>query len=182
MAKLKKRTRTFFTVPITYYIKSIMLRTKKRYTKQEAYIKLSAMCAACEYCRHDMLKKMANWDISEEEKLQVLELLVAERFIDERRFARAFARDKFRYNKWGRVRIAQEMKMRGIASADIDAGLEEIEDNDNLSLLRELINKKRPTVKGKNDFEIKAKLFRYAIGKGFAAEDIAKVISMEDDS
>lgn len=156
-------------------------KKKKRYTEQEAYIKLSALCATCECCCQDIMKKMANWDMSDEEKNAVKEKLMKERFIDENRFARAFVRDKFRYNKWGKVRIAQELKMRNISSQDIDDGMEEIEEEDNLGMLRELIRKKKSSTKGKNAYEVKAKLYRYAMGKGFSYNDIAKVIGDIDD-
>ena len=155
-------------------------KKKKRYTEQEAYIKLSALCAKCECCCQDIMKKMANWDMSDEEKNAVKEKLMKERFIDENRFARAFVRDKFRYNKWGKVRIAQELKMRNISSQDIDDGMEEIEE-DNLDTLRELIRKKKSSTKGKNAYEVKAKLYRYAMGKGFSYNDIAKVIGDIDE-
>ncbi len=155
--------------------------TKKRCTEQEAYTALAALCATCEYCRHDMMKKMDRWDMSQQEKDSVVRRLVEERFIDESRFARAFVRDKFRYNKWGRVRIELELKMRGIAAAHIQEALEEIEETDNLDMLRELIRKKRPGVKGSSEYEIRAKLYRYAMGKGFTAADIAKVIGDIDE-
>lgn len=155
-------------------------QAKKRYTEQEAYTALSALCATCEYCRHDMMKKMSRWDMTDEEKDWVVEKLIGERFIDESRFARAFVRDKFRYNKWGKARITQELKMRGIAEMHIQEGLEEIEEEESLDLLRDLLEKKRPSVKGKNGYEVRAKLYRYAMGKGFAADDIAKVIGEID--
>ena len=155
--------------------------TKKRCTEQEAYTTLSALCATCKYCRHDMMKKMDRWEMSQQEKDSVVQRLMEERFIDEGRFARAFVRDKFRYNKWGRMRIELELKMRGISAAHIQEGMEEIEEADNLSMLRELIKKKRPGVKGNSEYEIRAKLYRYAMGKGFTADDIAKVIGDIDD-
>lgn len=155
--------------------------TKKRCTEQEAYTALSALCATCEYCRHDMMKKMNRWEMSQQEKESVVQRLTEERFIDESRFARAFVRDKFRYNKWGWVRIVLELKKRGISAAHIQEGMEEIEEADNLSMLRELIKKKRPGVKGSSEYEIRAKLYRYAMGKGFTSDDIAKVIGDIDD-
>lgn len=153
-----------------------MEKKQHNYTEQEAYLKLSALCAMSEQCCHDMMKKMSRWQMDTEVAEKVVARLVKEGFINEERYARAYVRDKFRYNHWGVVRIKQELKMRGIASKHIEAGLEELEEEDNLNSLREIIQKKRPFVKGKNDYEIRCKLIRFAIGRGFEMDDIMKVV------
>lgn len=159
-----------------------MEKRKKQYTEQEAYTRLSALCAMGERCCYDMQKKMKNWELPEGAEDRIVEKLVKERFIDEGRFARAFVRDKFRYNRWGRVRIQQELRLRQIPQKHIDEALEEIESDDNLSTLSEIIRKKRPSVKGKNEYEIKGKLIRFALGRGFSMEDITKVIGSIDEA
>lgn len=158
-----------------------MERKKHSYTEQEAYQKLSALCAMSEQCCYDVMKKMKRWEVAEEVAERIVAKLVKEKFIDEERFARAFVRDKFRYNHWGRVRIEQELKMRKIAAKHIEAGLEELKEEDNMDVLRQLLEKKRPSVKGKNEYEIKGKLIRFALGKGFAMDDIMKVVGSLDE-
>lgn len=158
-----------------------MEKKTHKYTEQEAYQKLSALCALAEYCCWDMMKKMRTWVFEDEEnsddiKQRIIYRLVSERFIDESRFAKAFVRDKFRYNHWGAMRIQQELKMRHIAQKHIDDAMEEIEDDDNMDTLRDLINKKRPSVKGKSEYEIRAKLIRFAIGRGFKMDDVIKIV------
>lgn len=158
-----------------------MEKKKHKYSEQEAYIKLSALCAVAEYCKHDMRKKMRNWELPEGAEEKIITRLVEERFVDEKRFAHAFVRDKFRYNRWGRVRISQELKMRHIDENVIEDALEEIEEDDNLQTLREIIEKKRPLVKGKSEYEIRGKLIRFAIGRGFCMDDAIKVIGSLDE-
>jgi regulatory protein len=159
-----------------------MEKKKHIYTEEEAYLKLSALCAMSEQCCHDMMQKMRRWELAEELAERVVARLVKERFIDEERYARAFVRDKFRYNHWGRVRIEQELKRKKIAQRHIDEALEEIDEKDNLKALREMIQKKRPSVKGKNEYEIKGKLIRFALGRGFQMDDIIKVVgNLEDE-
>ena len=153
-----------------------MERRQHNYTEQEAYLKLSAQCAMSEQCCHDMMKKMRNWQMDTEVAEKVVARLVKEGFINEERYARAFVRDKFLYNHWGKVRIEHELKMRHIAPKHIEAGLEEIEEEDNLEALRRLIEKKRPSVKGKSDYEIKGKLIRFALSRGFEMDDILEVV------
>lgn len=158
-----------------------MEKKKHKYSEQEAYIKLSALCAVAEYCKHDMRKKMKNWELPDGAEEKIITRLVKERFVDEKRFAHAFVRDKFRYNRWGRVRIAQELKMRHIDENVIEDALEEIEEDDNLQTLREIIEKKRPSVKGKSEYEIRGKLIRFALGRGFSMSDAVKVIGDLDE-
>ena len=159
-----------------------MEKKKHIYTEEEAYLKLSALCAVSEQCCHDMMQKMRRWELAEKLAERVVARLVKERVIDEERYARAFVRDKFRYNHWGRVRIEQELKRKKIAQRHIDEALEEIDEKDNLKALREMIQKKRPSVKGKNEYEIKGKLIRFALGRGFQMDDIIKVVgNLEDE-
>ena len=153
-----------------------MERKQHNYTEQEAYLKLSVLCAMSEQCCHDMMKKMGRWQMDTEVAKKVVARLVKEGFINEERYARAFVRDKFRYNHWGVVKIKHELVMRDIAPKHIEAGLEELDAQDNLTSLREIIKKKKPSVKGKNDYEIRCKLIRFALGRGFEMDDIMKVL------
>lgn len=178
-----------------------MISNKHIVTEQEAYLRLSALCASAEYCEYDLRKKIRNWTISPtqtlpkgediedteinedgsaEAKDRVIAKLRAERFIDDMRYAHAFVRDKFRYNHWGRVRISQELRMRKIGSSVIEEALTEIPEDDNLDTLRNLINNKRKSVKGKSDYEIRCKLIRFALGRGFQMDDIIKVVGDVD--
>ena len=154
--------------------------SKKSYTEQEAFNKLSALCAATEYCEADMRRKMLRWELPEGAENRIIAKLYKERFIDDRRYAHAFVRDKFRYNHWGRVRISRELKMRNIASNIIDEALNEIPEEDNLETLQRLIDNKRKSVKGKSEYEVRTKLIRFALGRGFCLEDIIKVVGNVD--
>lgn len=150
-------------------------------TEQEAYLKLSARCAVAEYCIADMRRKMTTWGMEADVQQRIIEKLIDERFIDESRYAHAYVRDKSRYNKWGSNRIRQELRMRRIADCLIDEALsEEIDEGDTLETLRHLIEQKRPTVKGKSDYEIRAKLIRFALGRGYDYDTISRVISIDE--
>ena len=156
-----------------------MERKQHIYTEQEAYQKLSALCAMSEQCCHDMMRKMSRWQMDQEVAEKVVARLVKEGFINEERYARAFVRDKFRYNHWGEVKIKHELKLKGISQKHIEAGLEELDEDENLNALREIIQKKRPSVKGKSDYEIRCKLIRFAVGRGFDMDDIMKVLQID---
>lgn len=158
-----------------------MEKRKHTYTEQEAYQRLSALCAMGELCCYDAERKMKRWEMETDAIAHVIEKLVKERFIDESRFSKAFARDKFHYNHWGKVRIEQELKLLRISQRHIEEALQEIEEQDHLEALKEIIKKKRPQVKGRNEYEIRGKLIRFALGRGFAMDDVIKVVGSLDD-
>ncbi len=143
------------------------------------WLKLSALCAASEQCIHDVRKKMQRWELTEEQQQSIIDRLVKEKYIDENRYAHAFVRDKSRYNRWGAVKIKNELRKRNISSHDIKDALTELSDDDTLETLRQLIDKKRPTVKGRSEYEINAKLIRFALSRGFEMKDILKVLKSE---
>lgn len=155
----------------------MMQTSKKKVSKDEAFLKLSALCAGAEYCEHDLRKKMHKWEMPEGAEDEVIQQLVKERFVDEERYAHAFVREKFRFNRWGRVRIAQELKMRHISPMVIEDALEEIPADDNIETLKALIETKRKSVKGKSDYEIKCKLIRFALSRGFTMDEVEKALN-----
>lgn len=156
-----------------------MERKKKVLSEQEAYIRLSALCATAEYCRADMKRKMDNWELPENAEEHVLARLMQEKYIDEARYAQAFVRDKFRYNHWGMARIERELRMKGIDSCLIEDAKTEIEDEEYTAALRKIIETKRKTIKGKSEYEIKTKLMRFALSRGFDMGSIMKVIDCD---
>ena len=153
-----------------------MEKKKKKLSESEAFNRLSALCATAEYCRADMMKKMSNWELPYGCEDNIISRLIKERYIDESRYAKAFTRDKFRYNGWGMMRIERELRIKGIDNALIEEAKSEIGETENDEMLRRLIEGKRRTVKGKTEYEIKAKLMRYAVSKGFTMESIYRII------
>lgn len=153
-----------------------MEKKKKKLSESEAFNRLSALCATAEYCRADIMKKMQNWELPYGCEDNIISRLIKERYIDESRYAKAFTRDKFRYNGWGMMRIERELRIKGIDNALIEEAKSEIDETENDEMLRRLIEGKRRTVKGKSEYEIKAKLMRYAVSKGFTMGTIYRII------
>ena len=149
---------------------------KKMISENDAMIRLTAKCAGAEYCVADIRKMMSRWELPEGVADKIIKRLLDERYIDEKRYAHAFVRDKFRYNHWGWIRIELELKKRNIAQEFIDEAKEEINDEANLTELRRIIESKRRTVKGKSEYEVNAKLFRFALSRGFSYADINEVL------
>ena len=83
-------------------------------TEQEAYLTLAALCARSEHCQWEMLEKMRRWELDDAAQSRVMARLVKERYVDDERYARAFVKDKVRYNKWGRRKVEQALWQKRI--------------------------------------------------------------------
>ena len=148
-------------------------------TADEVLYKLAARCTVSEQCLSDIETKLAKYDLTEEEKTRIVRHLVEEKYVDDRRYAEAFVRDKYRFNKWGRIKIAQGLRMKGIDKKTIDTAMEAIYEQEYIEILRDLIKSKRRSTKGKNDYEINGKLIRFATGRGFEFEAIRQCLGGE---
>ena len=147
----------------------------------EVLYKLAAKCSVSEQCLSDIEAKLAKYDLTEEEKTRILRHLVEEKYIDDGRYAEAYVRDKYRFNKWGRIKIAQGLRMKGIDRETIDTAMEAIDEEEYLDILRGLIQSKRRSTKGKNDYEVNGKLIRFATGRGFELSAIRQCLDASAD-
>lgn len=153
---------------------------KKEMTEQEAYLQLAALCAQAEHCRQEMLDKMKRWGLDEGVQDRIISRLVKERFVDDERYARAFVKDKVRYNKWGRRKIQQALWMKRIDEHIQQQVLDEIEEREYLEVLRPLLKQKRKSIKAQNDYELNQKLIRFALGRGFTFDVIRQCINVDE--
>ena len=151
-------------------------------TADEVLYKLAAKCSVSEQCLSDIETKLAKYDLTDEEKTRILRHLVEEKYIDDGRYAEAYVRDKYRFNKWGRIKIAQGLRMKGIDRETIDTAMETIDEAEYLDILRGLIQSKRRSTKGKNDYEVNGKLIRFATGRGFEFSAIRQCIKNVDNN
>ena len=153
---------------------------KKDMTEQEAYLQLAALCAQAEHCQQEMRDKMRRWELDETVQNRIISRLVKERYIDDERYARAFVKDKIRYNKWGRRKVQQGLWQKHI-DADIQQRmLDEIDDKEYLDVLRPLLKQKRKSIKAANDYELNQKLVRFALGRGFGFDIIRQCLDVDD--
>lgn len=150
-------------------------------TEQEAYLALAALCAQAEHCQWEMTEKMRRWELSDEAQARIMERLVKERYVDDERYARAFVKDKVRYNKWGRRKIEQALWQKHIDDDIRQRILDEIDDEEYLSILRPLLQQKRKSTKAQSDYELNQKLIRFALSRGYTYDIIRQCIEVEDE-
>lgn len=150
-------------------------------TEKEAYLTLAALCAKAEHCQWEMTEKMRRWELSDEAQAHVMERLVKERYVDDERYARAFVKDKVRYNKWGRRKVEQALWQKRIDDDIRQRVLDEVDDEEYLVVLKPLLKQKRKTTKAQNDYELNQKLMRFAMSRGFTFDIIRQCLDVEDE-
>ena len=150
-------------------------------TEQEAYLQLAALCAQAEHCRQEMLDKMKRWGLDEGVKDRIISRLVKERFVDDERYARAFVKDKVRYNKWGRRKVEQALWQKHIDDDIRQRVLDEVDDEEYLDVLRPLLKQKRRSTKAASDYELNQKLVRFALSRGFTYDIIRQCLDVSEE-
>jgi regulatory protein len=144
----------------------------KKLNFEQALNRLANYCSQAERCSYDVRRKLDAWEIAKDEQDKIIRQLQQERFLDERRYCRAFVNDKSKYAHWGVYKIKYALKKKQIPDDLIREALQNLDPEENRERLRQLIEQKRKSVKGKNKFEIRQKLIRFAVGRGFPLEEI----------
>lgn len=153
---------------------------KKEMNEQEAYLQLAALCAQAEHCEQEMRDKMKRWELDETVQNRIIDRLTKERYIDNERYARAFVKDKIRYNKWGRRKVQQALWMKRIDTDIQQRVLDEIDEKEYLDVLRPLLKQKRKSIKAENDYELNQKLVRFALSRGFTFDIIRQCLNVDE--
>lgn len=137
--------------------------------------RFQALCSKSEQCSSDILRKLLKaFEGDESKALEVLDALKADKFIDDARYAGAFARDKARLEGWGPVKIRFKLRAKGIPDSAIEEGLREIDSDQADEKLLRLLQARRKALEG--DPYIKFKLLKYALGRGYGYDQVAPFV------
>jgi regulatory protein len=155
-------------------------KPKKKLTPNQALIKAQMSCAYQERCQQEMRDKLYEWGLHSNEVENIIADLISTNFLNEERFAKAFAGGKFRIKKWGKVKIKIELKKRKISDYCIRKGLAEIDDLEYIKTLKDILSKKlKENTKGKIQIR-NYKAAQYAQSRGFEGDLIWDIIKQED--
>lgn len=139
--------------------------------KRRATEKAMALCASREMCRSDIEKKLLAWNLTTpEENVQITEELIRERFIDESRYAAAYARDKLRYNKWGKIKIDYNLRTKGIADEIRAEAIVALDDEEYAETAEKVIAALLKSKREDDKWVLREKILRSMQGKGFEYE------------
>jgi len=133
----------------------------------EALNRAAAYCSRQERCVDDVIRKLEVWDVDPEKFGAIIEHLKKEKFIDEMRYASFYARDKFRFNSWGKIKTAWALKQKKIDPAVVEKALETIDPHEYREELKKLIRNKFKQLKEDDAYKAKVKLIRFARSKGY---------------
>jgi regulatory protein len=144
--------------------------------EEKAWPKIRSFCVYQERCHKEVKEKLYSLGLYKPQVELLLSRLVEENFLNEERFATAYAGGKFRINKWGRVKIRYELKQKGVGDYCIRKALQSIEKDDYNQTLKKLFEKKLTEVKERDPYKKTGQIQAYLMQKGYEPEEIRKIL------
>lgn len=164
-----------------------MSNPRQPLTPAQAMNRAAALCARSEQAPGDIREKLYKWGLNSNDVNRILNQLIGQGFLDERRYATAFVKDRFAFNGWGKIKIAHQLRQKSIPTEVIDEAMNAIDDEAYRNRLIELLRSKWRTVKSREPRTAWAAMMRFAASRGFEAalssECVKQVtrIDAEDD-
>jgi len=139
--------------------------------------RLQRLCSKAEYCRSQMYTKaLRDLEGNSDAAKRVVDSLVADRYVDDARYASAFAREKSSIQGWGPVKIRFQLRSKGISDADIASGMSEIEEPKAARKLESVLAAKYRTLQG--DPQCKLKLLKFALSRGYEYQEVSSILDL----
>lgn len=151
-------------------------KERKPKSADEALQGLMRLCSRAEKSSGDALRLMRTWGVAESERGGVLSKLIEMRFIDDERYAEAYCREKVSVSGWGVRKIAQQLRLKGVADDIIARVTAEIDVESIIQNIESKLRRKLPSVKAKSEYELRGKLLRYGLGLGYDYDVVTQVI------
>lgn len=152
---------------------------RKKLTAEQALQRAKLYCAYQERCHAETKQKLYSFGLFKSDVDRIVSLLIEEDYLNEERFATAYARGKFRMKQWGRVKITYELKLKNVSGYCIKKALKEIDEHEYLKVLEKLAKEKKKELSGeKNEFVRRRKLHDYLLQKGYERELILSLIKV----
>ncbi len=152
-------------------------KTEKKLSAAEARVRIQRYCAYQERSHKEVRSRLFDYGLYSSEIDELISQLITDGFLNEERFAKAYAGGKFRIMKWGRVKIQHELEHRGLTKNCIRRGLDEIDSADYRRTLKSLITSRAKMVAETDPFKRKGKIARYVISKGYEPDLVWDVIN-----
>jgi len=147
-------------------------------TPEKAILRAQALCARQERCSHDIRLKFKQWQLSNTDAEKIIKQLIIDGFINDERYAKMFVRDKSKFNKWGSIKITYSLKSKHFSEEIIRIALGEIDHANDESTLKEILSRKMKGIKAKSPYDLKTKLIRFGISRGFDFEIVNRIASL----
>jgi regulatory protein len=154
------------------YLSDKIQRMELTQEQKVAFNKAAVLCSQSEKCTSEIQEKLKLWGLNDDDSQSVIDELKREKYIDDERFARAYVKDKFRFNRWGKQKIEFMLRAKKIDQEILALAFEEIEEEGYADELLKLLEDKAKTIKAKDPFDKRNKLMRFAMGRGFESGKI----------
>ncbi len=156
-----------------------MERIVQKYSYEMCLMKARAYCDKAERAHRDVRTKLVQWGLFSGDREKIISILIEEDLLNETRYAEAFANDKFRFNKWGIMKIEQALKAKGVSERNIRDALKRIDPRAYEETVREIAQKRldREAGKGLQNWQKEQKVMRYLLSRGFDSAIVKKVLS-----
>lgn len=141
----------------------------------------AALCVRKEYCASEIVQKLRAKGATPEQADQLLERLQHEGYTDDLRYARAFVSDKFRFDHWGRLKIAAALRAKALPSHLIDEALHDIDEADYEAAIASFIQSRRRTLKAPDAHTLALKVARAAVNRGYEPHRVFDLLQVDDD-
>ena len=152
------------------------LNQPKVFSKEQCRLKAESFCAYQERSQQEVRNKLYEWGLHQQDVEEIISELIAENFLNEERFAMTYTMGKFRIKAWGKLKIKQGLRLKGVPEKLIIKSLNRIEGVEYFSKLELLIEKKLKTMSEKDPFKRRYLLTRYAAGKGYESDLISEIL------
>jgi regulatory protein len=157
-------------------------KRKKPIDKKTALLKAADYCAYQERSQQEVRDKLYGYGLHHDEVEENISELITQGYLNEERFAKAYAGGKFRIKGWGKRKILQGLKQHRISEYCIKKGMLEIDPDDYFETLMKHLEKKRPSIKTDSQYILKGKLTQHLIMKGFEMDLIQEAIKQSLNS
>lgn len=152
------------------------MKTPKQVDFESVLARMMALCSKAEHCENDIRNKIRDAALSDDDKEEIIAKLYAANFLNAARYCNAYAQDQFRFAGWGKLKIRQALRYKGLPGEDIQQALDEIPEEEYEAKLRSILETKDRSLHETNEYIRRGKLTRFAASRGFSYDEIASVL------
>ena len=142
-------------------------KKQKEISYDSALSKMQFFCSRQEKCCSDIRKKLENWHLSFDDKDKIIQSLIDDKFLDEKRYTGFYVRDKYKFNKWGRIKISHHLKQKKVPEYIIREAFDSISEELYEENLVDILSSKMRSTRENDPYKLKEKLYRFAQSRGF---------------
>ncbi len=153
-----------------------MAMNKREKTPEQALRSLMNLCVKAERSEFDVRRLLERWGVAEGERQRIVDTLVRERFVDNRRYAEAYVREKVRFSGWGRYKIRAALRAKRIDESIVEGALEQVDGASMREKLEHRLQMKMNRTRARDAYDLRGKLVRYGAGLGFDTDTVLEVV------